>query len=268
MPGNGGEGPARNQSLVRGIALLRVLAAQPTGVTVPVLAEATGLPRTTTSRLLRTLLDLGTVDRRGHHEWVLGPELARLGRAADPFEQLRSRSYDALLSLSTEVQETAMITAVYDSWEIETIFQVDAPMLVGATDWRGRRSGGHLHAGAAGKLALADLPEDKVRAIVGRPAAFTERTITNVDELLVEVAEARQRGWAATVDELETGLTGVAVPLTDDAIAAAAGVHSLSVSISGLSARLTPDRIPAVVDALQQVSRRLSRAAPTQRIRA
>jgi DNA-binding IclR family transcriptional regulator len=261
MAENRGDGPARNQSLVRGIGLLRVLAESPSGGTVPVLADATGLPRTTTARLLRTLLELGAVDRQGRHTWVLGPELARLGRAADPFQQLRNRSRDALAALSAEVHETAMIAAVYDTLEIETILQVDAPTLVGATDWRGRRERGVLHAGAVGKLALADLSDDDVRAVVVHPAALTPKTITSVDELIAELGRVRERGWASTVDELETGLTAVAVPLSDDAVAAAAAVRSLSLSISGLSVRLSADRLPAVAESLKRVSRQLSRAA-------
>ncbi len=166
-----------------------------------------------------------------------------------------------MAALSAEVGETAMVTVVYETWEIETILQVDAPMLVGATSWLGRRERGVLHAGASGKLALAALSDEQVRNLVGRPAAFTPNTITSVDALLAELARVRESGWASTVDELETGLTAVAVPLSDSAAAAAAGAHSLSLSISGLSARLAVDRLPDVADSLKRFSRQLSRVA-------
>jgi len=254
----------RNQSLARGLALLRALADRPGGATVPALADATALPRTTTARLLSTLRDLGAVERVGNREWALGPEIARLGRVADPFHQLRGRAHEPITSLSREVGESAMIAVVYDSWETETILQVDAPTLVGATNWLGSRHGGVLHASATGKLALAQLSREQVRAVTGRMREFTPRTITDLDALDEELERTRARGWAATIDELETGLTAVATALDDPFAARSGGARLVSVSVSGPSARLPAERLPKVAARLERLARSLSRFAPAQ----
>lgn len=248
------DGMRRNQSLVRGLALLRALADRPAGATVPDLAELTDLPRTTTARLLTTLHDLSAVEREGTRVWVLGPEIARIGRSADPFRTLRDRAYAAVQELSRAIHESAMIAVVYDTWETETILQVDAQNLVGTTNWLGQRHGGVLHAAATGKLALAKLDSRELRREVGRLQAFTPHTITRIDALVAEMDRVRERSWATTVDELEIGLTAVAVPLDDRVLGPVTGVHSLSLSVSGPSARLPADRI-------EDVTKMLTRAA-------
>jgi DNA-binding IclR family transcriptional regulator len=252
------EGP-RNQSLVRGVALLRAISESPGGAEVTVLSEVTGLPRTTTSRLLRTLESLGAVEKRGTRLWALGAEIARIGRLAEPFHELRTRSSEAVRALAADVQESAMITVVYDTWEIETILQADAPTLVGARNWIGQRGVGELQAGASGKLALADLEPENLRRVAGRLRRCTPATITDFGALTDELALVRDRGWATTVDELEIGLTAIAVPLRDPPAAESAGARSISLSVSGLSARITLGRLPAIARKIEAVARTLDR---------
>jgi DNA-binding IclR family transcriptional regulator len=250
----------RNQSLVRGVALLRALAEHPAGMSVPALAAVTELPRTTVARLLATLQMLGAVERQGGRTWTLGPEVARIGRLADPFQQLRARSHTALAALAAELGESAMITVLYDTWEAETILQADAPTLVGATSWLGRAVGGVEHAAAGGKLALSELGDDELRTVTGRRLRrLTPATITDLGQLRRELQLVRDRGWAATVDELEIGLTAVAAPLRDPVAAASAGARSVTLTLSGLSARIPAARVPEIAARLVAVARTLSR---------
>ena len=175
----------RNQSLVRGIALLRAIAKSSPGASAADLAEAVGIPRTTVSRLLATLEELGIVERLPRsRRWIVGSEVARLGRAADPFAALRERGQPLIESIAAEVGETAMIGVVHGNWESEIIIQADAANLMGTTNWLGQRFGGALHASAFGKLALAAFPDDKIRARFGPEfPSFTAATVTSVDAL-------------------------------------------------------------------------------------
>ena len=66
----------------------------------------------------------------------------------------------------------------------------------------------------------------------------------------------REQGYAVAVDELEVGLTAVAAPIRN-----AHGDVVASMSVSGPSFRLTPDRVDEVValvtEAAVEVSHRL-----------
>jgi len=70
---------------------------------------------------------------------------------------------------------------------------------------------------------------------------FTDRTITDPWRLRTELAAVRERGYATAVDEFEVGLTAVAAP-----IAGSDGTVVASISASGPTFRIAPDRIPAV----------------------
>ncbi|WP_435320796.1 IclR family transcriptional regulator [Haloarchaeobius sp. TZWSO28] len=73
----------------------------------------------------------------------------------------------------------------------------------------------HLHQTASGKALLSQLPESQVRVIAdkwGLPSE-TENTITDVEDLLDELAEIRERGIAFNEEEQLDGVKAVGVPV-------------------------------------------------------
>ncbi|HXP22292.1 MAG TPA: IclR family transcriptional regulator [Streptosporangiaceae bacterium] len=75
----------------------------------------------------------------------------------------------------------------------------------------------------------------------GRLRPRTARTITTRAALNAELAVIRSRGFAVTDAELEPGLVAVAAP-----VFAGGPVAVAAISVSGPAARLTPRQIPAV----------------------
>ena len=75
------------------------------------------------------------------------------------------------------------------------------------------------HAVGAGKATLATLSDDQLRELYRHrpPEALTDRTLSNVDELLEEIARVRERGYAINRGESEAGVLamGIAVSMTD-----------------------------------------------------
>nr|WP_052074080.1 IclR family transcriptional regulator C-terminal domain-containing protein [Rhodococcus fascians] len=73
-----------------------------------------------------------------------------------------------------------------------------------------------LHASANGKLLLAEMPDDQVRALLPEPLQqITPSTITTHDALLAELARARKNGYVVLDNELEEGLFAIGVPVRD-----------------------------------------------------
>ena len=69
---------------------------------------------------------------------------------------------------------------------------------------------------ASGKVLLAALAEREVLRIVRRGlVSYTERTITELEPLLEELARIRRRGYATAIGEYELGLNAVAAPVHD-----------------------------------------------------
>jgi len=118
-----------------------------------------------------------------------------------------------------------------------------------------------LHCVASGKVLMAALAEREVLRIVRRGLnAHTERTITELEPLLEELARIRRRGYATAIGEYETGLNAVAAPVHD-----ARGSVIAAVDVWGPAFRVTPRRIPELAvqvrEAAAAISVRLGGAA-------
>lgn len=207
-------GLARNQSLQKAVALLRALSDRRAGATPGELAQAVELPLPTARRLLATMADAGLVDQVPETgRWVLGHELLRLGRAADPYVAVVGRARHHMQRLVDEIGETAMLAVSRLPHAIDVICQVDPPRMVGVGNWLGQPI--PLHASAGARLAFAALPDDEIRAILGPGPldACTEQTITDPELLIREIARVRTQGCAVGIDELELGLATIIVPI-------------------------------------------------------
>jgi DNA-binding IclR family transcriptional regulator len=246
-------GLPRNQSLERTVLLLRTLAAHPEGATIATLARETALARPTTGRLLATLADAGLAEQPSAGDgWVLGYELVRLGRAADPYRGLIQRAQPYLERLAEEAGESAMLGASRHAGTLDLISQVDAGTLVGIGNWVGRSFG--LHASAGGKLVYAALEDAELDALL-RDAGlerYTERTLASHDALHAEIQRVRRQGYAESIDELEHGLSSIGVPVEP----VVRGV-ALSVGVSGPTSRLTARRRREILPRIRACAKRL-----------
>ena len=247
-------GVPRNQSLERAVSVLRTVALSSAPATTTELATAVGLPRATTSRMLATLADAGLVDRpAGGQGWVLGYEVTRLARAADPFGILVRRAQAPLEQLTARTGESSLLAVTRGALDVEIVSQIDAPNLLRPTDWVGRRF--ELHASVSGKLAYARLSPEVRDALLAdqRFERYTEHTIVDRDHFGAEIARVRRDGHAVSVDELELGLTmiGVDVPASTPRAAVA------SVGIMGPTVRLAPV-LDRALDAVRATAAHLS----------
>jgi IclR family transcriptional regulator, acetate operon repressor len=240
----------RTKSLNRAVDLLQAVASRPDGVSAAELARITGLPRSTVTRTLHTLADGGLVEQG--ERWTLGYELVRLARAADPYRGLIETARPLLGRLRDTTDESALLALIRGRPGIEIVLQLDPNRHVGVSSWVGVDV--PLHASAAGKLALAELTDDELGAwLDARPLTeYTASTLADPDALTAELVRVRRNGWAELLDELEDGLTSLAMPVraTDGELVAAVG-------ISGPTFRLRRTRRRQLVEELRAAAAEL-----------
>ena len=247
------------RSVDRAASLLLALGESPGDAGVTELARRLGLHKSTASRLLATLQRRGLVEQDPESgRYRLGLVVIRLAERAERTLDLRSLALPELERLARLTHETASI-GVLDGDQVLFVGQADGPSLIAVGDWTGRSSA--LHANASGKVLLASLAEREVLRIVRRGLTrFTERTITDLEPLLEELARTRRRGFATAVGELETGLNAVAAPVLD-----ARGHVLAAVELWGPAFRLAPRRFPEIAlqarEAAAAISVRLGGAA-------
>jgi DNA-binding IclR family transcriptional regulator len=246
-------GVPRNQSLGRAIRVLRAMSARPEGVTASQLMEVTAIPLPTVVRILATLEDDRIVER-GSNGWRVGSELIRIAGAASRHQALIALARPILRELANRTGESAILGVRTGTLAIEVVDQVEEQQLVAATSWVGRTFA--LHASAFGKLVLADLSDDELASVVGTGLEqCTERTIVTLAALSDEIARVRERGYAETVDELEIGLTGIAI------MAPCGSGGQVALAVGGPTQRLGARKRAAVLDHLRESIARIVAAS-------
>jgi IclR family transcriptional regulator, pca regulon regulatory protein len=250
-------GIPRTKALQRAVAVLRAVGHARDGATAAGLARVTRLPRATVTRTVQTLADAGLVER-GPDGWVLGYELVRLARSADPYRAVVEAARVPLTRLRDAVGESALFAVPRDGPGMEILLQLDAQHHVGVTPWVGAEI--PLYASSAGKLVLAELDGDDLDEWLESTelAPLTGSTIVDPDRLRVELTRVRSRGYAELVDELESGLTSMSAP-----VRALDGQLTAMIGISGptfrLGASMRRGVVPVVLAAAAAVERALER---------
>jgi IclR family acetate operon transcriptional repressor len=247
------------QSVDRAVTILELLARQgDTGVTE--IAAELGVHKSTAFRLAAALEMRGLVEQPGERgKYRLGLGLVRLAGAATVRMDLTQQSRPVCERLAAEVAETINL-AILDADAAVNIDQVLGPSAITTHNWVGQRT--PLHATSSGKVLLAHLSATAIEARLAAPRErYTPRTITDVKTLRRQLEQARENGFACTVEELEEGLNAVAAPIFADN-----GLVVAAVSASGPSFRLTEERIPQVAQAVQaaaaEISARLGHVRP------
>ncbi len=186
------------RSVDRAAALLLALGESHGEAGVTELARRLGLHKSTASRLLATLEKRGLVEQDEESgKYRLGLVVIRLAERAERTLDLRSIAMPELDRLARATRETTGL-GVLDGDQLLTVAQADGPNLVAMGDWTGRCV--PLHSVAGGKVLLASLPEREILRLVRRGLdRFTERTITDLEPLLEELARVRRRGFATGV---------------------------------------------------------------------
>lgn len=226
------------RSVDRAAALLLALGESAGAAGVTELARRLGLHKSTASRLLATLEKRGLVEQDEETgKYRLGLVVIRLAEHAERTLDLRALAMPELERLARLTHETTGIGCL-EGDQLLTVGQADGPNLVAVGDWTGRAR--PLHATACGKVLLAAMAEREVLRIVRSGlVTYTDRTLTELEPLLEELARVRRRGVATSAGEFEARINAVAAPVRD-----ARGNVVAAVDVWGPAFRVTPQRIP------------------------
>ena len=243
------------QAIDRAARLLTHVLRGDESVTFTELAEASGLAKSTTSRLLTALQRHRLVRRDDEGRFWPGELFVRYAWRGTASADLVAIAQPFLEQLGELTGETVNLgiansggTGGASGAVVEQIAQVNSRYMIGGTNWVGLAV--PLHCSALGKVLLAygaaGLPP-------GPLEARTARTITRRAELESELGVVRGRGYAVTDEELEPGLVAVAAPVFADAAAAIAAI-----SVSAPASRMTGDQVAATAASCVVVARALS----------
>jgi len=228
-----------NNTLIKGIGLLEVLARAERAMGVTELATRMGIGKSNVHRLLQALVGLGYVRREGAEGtyaatirlWELGSAVLGnldLNRAAQPW----------MAWLLDRTRETVHLS-VLDGDEVVYVHKLDSPEPVRAYSSIGGRAPAHCV--ATGKAMLAWAGEPALAALATRLRTYSPRTITEPADFLRELERIRQHGFAVNRGEWRESVGGLAAPVRGPT-----GAVIAAVGISGPIDRLRPATVKAL----------------------
>ncbi|WP_108179314.1 IclR family transcriptional regulator domain-containing protein [Phreatobacter oligotrophus] len=199
--------------LEKGLAVIACFDAGHPRLTIADVARMTGLSRATARRCLITLARIGYAETDGRH-FALTPRVLQLGYAYLSSTPLTAVLQNALERLSEEIGESSS-ASLLDGRDIVYVARAATKRIMSV----GLSVGSRLPAycTSMGRVLLAALPEDEARRRVEASdrRALTRATATSVEAVMARVAAARTAGYAVIDQELEVGLTSIAVPVID-----------------------------------------------------
>lgn len=238
--------------LAKGLAVIESFGVDRPRQSISDVAAASGLDRATARRCLLTLAHHGYADWDGKF-FTLTPRVLRLGTACLASMPLPQIVQPALDALSEEIGESTSVS-ILDGAEIVYVARAAQRRIMSIALMPGSRLPAHCT--SMGRVLLAALPDDAMRALLGTAPlpARTPRTLTDPDAVAAQVALARSRGYAVIDQEVEMGLQSLAVPLVN---ARGRVVAALNVGVAAGSgpadtlAERFLDRLLAVRDGLR-----------------
>ncbi|MDX2602405.1 IclR family transcriptional regulator [Streptomyces caniscabiei] len=248
-------GPAVNgvQSVDRAVSVLEILAQRGEAGVSEVAAEI-DVHKSTAFRLLGALEARGLVEQTAERgKYRLGFGIVRLAGAVTGRLDITQQGRQVCERLSEEIGETVNIAVLQEHYAVN-LHQVRGPGAVGTHNWVGQLT--PLHATSSGKILLAHLPE-RERAEVLEASGLrrlTPHTLTARTKLEKALTEARELGYAVTLEELEIGLHAMAAP-----IRSREGEVIAALSASGPAYRFTEERIRELVPVLTRGAEEISR---------
>lgn len=133
--------------------------------------------------------------------------------------------------------------------EVVILEKMESTQSVSVNSQIGKKS--YLYCTSVGKVILASLPRAKIHQYLDNYPRIkhTEFTITDKEQLLNELEQIRQKGYAVDNEERELGVRCVAVPVRNLAGSIIGGM-----SVTGPKYRMTDERVREIRDFLLAIT--------------
>ncbi|AUT74276.1 MULTISPECIES: IclR family transcriptional regulator [Paraburkholderia] len=243
-----------NQSLEKGLSVLRAFSAKRRTMTLAEVADATSMSKSSAQRMVYTLEKLGYV--RKHpltRRYQLTPRVMQIGfnyLAADTLIDVANPFLSELTNITgetTNLTEPDDDEMVYVSRFVSTKF-VPIHMPIGSRI--------PMYCTGSGRAFLCALPVDEAltRLEQMNRVAFTANTVTDLATLGERLVEARQQGYATNREELFIGDMSIAAPVVGSQGRPVAAVHVVAPTSRWTFEDARQKLAPAVIDCARGIS--------------
>lgn len=239
-------------SVKKAFQILKLICGTSSGLGISELAKSLKMSKSTVHGITSALEDLGTIARDPlTKRYTAGLTLLELGKTAYAQFDLKDIARPVMERLMEAVNESVFLgvlnvehVTILEIVESGNDLKITSP--VGTTM--------PLFSGAAGKVFLAAMEEERVREIIrekGIPK-YTENAITDPDKYLQELARVRENGYATDYEEYLLGVRAVCAPIEGMR-------HRRSaIWVAGFKTSLDDDKIRILIRKTREAARTIS----------
>ncbi len=200
-------------TVTRALAILEILS-KVKDANLEALAQQTNLPKTTTLRLLTTLVDNKYVVKDDNDRYYLSMKMFAVGSKALSHIDLIDISRPIAQALREKTGETVHM-GILDENKVLYVLKNESNYTIRMYSRIGRRC--PLHCTAIGKCLLIDKGEDFLEEYIqsGAFVSYTPKTISTKEALVQELEKVKSQGYAIDNEEHEPQIVCVAAPIRD-----------------------------------------------------
>ncbi len=194
------------KSAMRTLDIIELVIARGRPLVAQEISSGLGIPVSSLSYLLSTLVARGYLRRDGRR-YAPGPGLERL-QVRDHAFSLVDMVAPLARTLRVQLNETSSFF-VRKGWELEALVTETSDHALRYAVPPGAHNG--LHGFAAGKALMAAMSDDELDRYFRETerTAFTDATVTEEELLRAQVEEVRRTGIARTQEEYTAGIVGL-----------------------------------------------------------
>lgn len=248
------------QSLSTGLEVLLAFDAEHTSMNLPEIAEAVGITKSAAQRFAFTLERLSFLRKDPvTKRYSLAPKALDVAYRYLLSSTLIDRANPYMLELNRRSGETVNMSEP-DGVEMVFIARFPSPTHSIVHMPLGRRL--PMFCTASGRAYLSMLDESEARAILEQSdrVKFTPATVTDMDEIMALLDEARENGYAYAFEEYYRGDLNLAVPLLN-----VSGRPVAAINISAAASRWSHDKLRReIAPLLIETARLISTTPATQ----
>jgi DNA-binding IclR family transcriptional regulator len=243
----------KNQTMERAVSILDCFTLEEPVLGVREAARKAQLSSSTAGRLMAALKENGILIQDSETKaYMIGSKVLAWAEVYSANSDVRSIALPVMVGLQEQTRETISLYVMEGNDRV-CVERLESPETVRIVARVGRRI--PLYAGSAGKVFLAFIPESRRKELFEaiKLLPLTPRTITDMDQLLLNLERIRESGYAVSEGEWKLEASGVAAPIFNRHSQIAAAL-----TVSGPSQRFTQEKIQEIADVVKAAVARIS----------
>lgn len=245
-------------TLEKGLSVLKCFTRERPEMTLSDVARATGLNAAVVRRCLLTLEALGYMGKN-QNLFFLKPKVLELGSQFNEIFNVDNTLRPLLQRMRDRTGDSASF-AVLSEGEVLYVCHASTYRVIRMQAGSGTRFPA-LNT-SLGRAILGSWSDHELRAFIHRfPAqALTEKSVTRSKDLFDAVVTGREQGWCSVSDELDYGVTSIAIPIRVPGVGTVGAINCSAATSRIDLATFAMDRYPILRDTADTIIAELMRA--------